>query len=51
MAASNNCKAKGLDSKAVRAWAKANGYEVKVRGRIHADIIAAYQAAVDVQSR
>lgn len=29
----------------VRAWAKANGYEVNERGRIPSNVIAAYQAA------
>lgn len=29
----------------VRAWARANGYEVGVRGRLHRDIIGAYVAA------
>lgn len=30
---------------AIRAWAKENGYQVSDRGRIHADIIAAFEAA------
>lgn len=29
----------------IRAWAKENGYQVSDRGRIHADVIAAYEAA------
>ncbi|GAA4515522.1 histone-like nucleoid-structuring protein Lsr2 [Brevibacterium yomogidense] len=29
----------------VREWAKANGHEVSERGRIHQDVIAAYNAA------
>ena len=33
------------DSRAVRAWAQANGVEVSSRGRISADVIAAYEAA------
>ena len=33
------------DSRAVRAWAKANGVEVSPRGRISAEVIAAYEAA------
>lgn len=33
-----------VDPKAVRAWAKANGYEVGDRGRIHASIVKAYVA-------
>lgn len=31
----------------VRAWARANGYEVGVRGRLHRDLIDAYLAAHD----
>lgn len=30
---------------AVRAWASENGYEVSDRGRIPADVVAAYEAA------
>jgi Lsr2 len=30
---------------AVRAWAASNGYSVSARGRISADIVAAYKAA------
>jgi len=30
---------------AVRDWARSNGYEVSDRGRIPADILAAYEAA------
>lgn len=33
------------DPKAVRAWAKQNGYAVGERGRIHADVINAYVKA------
>ncbi len=35
----------GLNPADVRAWARANGYEVGVRGRLHKDIIDAYVAA------
>lgn len=28
----------------MRAWARANGYEVKDRGRVPADVVAAYEA-------
>lgn len=35
----------GPNPAAVRAWARANGYEVGVRGRIHKDLIHAYVAA------
>jgi hypothetical protein len=34
----------GVDVRAVRAWAKANGYEVSDR-RVSAEIVAAYHAA------
>ena len=30
---------------AVRTWARSNGYEVSDRGRVPADIMAAYEAA------
>jgi hypothetical protein len=30
---------------AVRAWAASNGYSVSARGRISADVVAAYKAA------
>lgn len=30
---------------AIRAWAQSNGYSVSDRGRIPADVIAAYEAA------
>ena len=33
------------DTGKVRAWARANGYTVGDRGRIHADILAAYAKA------
>jgi hypothetical protein len=29
----------------VRAWARENGYEIKDRGRVPADLVAKYQAA------
>lgn len=35
----------GVDTKAVREWAKANGHEVSERGRVPASVIAAYEAA------
>lgn len=34
-----------VDSKAVRAWAEANGVEVSSRGRIKADVVEQYRAA------
>jgi len=33
------------DMSAVRAWARANGYEVSDRGRIGAEIVSAFDAA------
>lgn len=35
----------GVDTKAVREWARANGREVSDRGRVPADLVAAYEAA------
>lgn len=35
----------GVDTKAVREWAKSNGHEVSERGRIPASVIEAYEAA------
>lgn len=35
----------GSNTKAVREWARANGYDVSDRGRIPADIMNAYTAA------
>lgn len=35
----------GPTSTQVRQWARENGYEVSDRGRVHADIRAAYEAA------
>lgn len=37
--------ANGISNTEVRAWAKAQGLEVKERGRVPADVIARYQAA------
>ena len=34
-----------IDSKAIRAWAVENGVEVGQRGRIHPEVIAAYNEA------
>lgn len=33
------------DTKAIREWARANGYDVSDRGRIPADVMDAYSAA------
>jgi nucleoid-associated protein Lsr2 len=35
-----------IDAVAVRAWARDNGYEIKERGRVPADLVAKYQATV-----
>jgi len=35
----------GGETTAIREWAKANGYTVSDRGRISADVVAAYNAA------
>jgi nucleoid-associated protein Lsr2 len=34
-----------VDTAKVREWAKTEGYEIKDRGRVPADIVAKYQAA------
>jgi hypothetical protein len=41
----SSSSAKRTDLAAVRAWARENGYEVSDRGRISADIQAAYDKA------
>lgn len=38
-------KPSSADSVAVRAWARENGYDIKERGRVPADLIAKYRAA------
>lgn len=37
--------ASGTDTAAIRAWARENGHDVSERGRISADVLAAYEAA------
>jgi hypothetical protein len=44
-AAAANTKTNAAQLKAIRAWAKDNGQKVSDRGRISADVVAAYQAA------
>jgi len=34
-----------IDTVAVRAWARENGYDIKERGRIPSDLVAKYKAA------
>ena len=38
-------RATAVDTVAVRAWARQNGYAIKDRGRVPADLVAKYQAA------
>jgi hypothetical protein len=38
-------KPSAIDTVAVRKWAKDNGYDIKERGRVPADLVAKYQAA------
>ena len=38
-------KPSSADTVTVRAWARENGYDIKNRGRVPADLIAKYQAA------
>ena len=42
--------ANGLNTTEVRDWAKANGFDVKARGRVAADLIAKFQAATGKQA-
>lgn len=35
----------GPDPKTVKEWARANGYDVKERGRVSKDVIEAFEAA------
>ena len=35
----------GSDAGKIRAWAKANGYEVSERGRLSASVLSAFEAA------
>jgi hypothetical protein len=37
--------APAVDTAKVREWAKGNGYDIKDRGRVPADLVAKYQAA------
>ena len=37
--------ANGIDAAKVREWAKGNGYDIKERGRVSADLVEKYQAA------
>jgi hypothetical protein len=35
-----------IDAQAVRSWAESNGYEISARGRIKAEIVDAFRAAM-----
>jgi hypothetical protein len=39
-------KPSAVDTVAVRAWARENGYDIKDRGRVPADLVAKYREAV-----
>jgi hypothetical protein len=39
--------APSVDTAKVREWAKDNGYEIKDRGRVPADLVEKYQAATE----
>jgi Lsr2 len=39
--------ASAVDTAKVREWAKGNGYDIKDRGRVPADLVAKYQAAAE----
>jgi len=38
-------KPRATDSVAVRAWARGNGYDIKDRGRVPAEVVAKYRRA------
>jgi hypothetical protein len=40
-----SAKTSSANTKAIREWAQANGYDVSNRGRIPADVLQAYTAA------
>ncbi|MFF0493921.1 Lsr2 family protein [Nocardia sp. NPDC004068] len=44
-ASSGRPAGKRADTAAIREWARANGHTMPARGRIHSDIIRAYQKA------
>jgi hypothetical protein len=39
-------KPSAVNTVAVRSWARENGYDIKDRGRVPADLVAKYQVAV-----
>ncbi len=44
-APSRRGSSRNSDTAAIREWAKANGHKVSERGRVSADVVAAYRAA------
>jgi hypothetical protein len=44
-AARGRAAAQALDTHKVREWAKDNGFDIKERGRVPADVVASYKAA------
>lgn len=44
-AKSATAKGSKVDTTAVRVWARENGHKISDRGRVPADIVAAYEAA------
>jgi hypothetical protein len=38
-------RSSGIDAVAARAWARENGYDIKERGRVPADLVAKYRSA------
>ena len=45
-AARSGRKASTVDTVAVRAWARENGYDIKDRGRVPGDLVAKYRETV-----
>jgi hypothetical protein len=41
-------RASTVDTVAVRAWARQNGFDIKDRGRVPAELVSKYQAATGV---
>jgi Lsr2 len=39
-------RASAIDTVTIRAWARENGYDIKDRGRVPADLVAKYQETV-----
>jgi hypothetical protein len=43
--AARGTRKSSVDTVAVRAWARGNGFDIKDRGRVPAELVAKYQAA------